>query len=59
MLQVEIPGGGSTTISAYLDSVFNYQHSWIGNVIGILIAFMVFFGALAILSLKFINYQRR
>ncbi|BDA40539.1 Pleiotropic drug resistance protein 1 [Coccomyxa sp. Obi] len=56
---VDIPGGGSTTISGYLDSTYNYQLSWIGNIIGILIGFMVFFGALAILSLKFINYQRR
>lgn len=58
-MQVTIPGGGTTTIRAYLETTFSYQHSWIGNVVGILVAFMVFFGALAILSLKFINYQRR
>ncbi|KAK9916362.1 hypothetical protein WJX75_001804 [Coccomyxa subellipsoidea] len=56
---VSIPGGGTTTISGYLETTFSYQHSWIGNVVGILIGFMVFFGALAILSLKYINYQRR
>jgi hypothetical protein len=58
-VQVSIPGGGTTTISGYLETTFSYQHSWIGNVVGILIGFMVFFGALAILSLKYINYQRR
>lgn len=58
-MQVSIPGGGSTTIQEYLKSSFNYETSWIGTVIGILCGWMVFFGALAILSLKFINYQRR
>jgi hypothetical protein len=57
--QISIPGGGTTTIKQYLADNYNYQYSWIGPVIGILCGFMVFFGALAILSLKFINYQRR
>lgn len=58
-MQVTIPGGGSITIKDYLDQNFNYRVSFIGPVFGILCAFMVFFGALAILSLKMINYQRR
>ena len=57
--QVSIPGGGDITIKAYLEEFYNYKTSFIGPVFGILCAFMVFFGALAILSLKLINYQRR
>ena len=58
-MQVVIPGGGSITIRGYLEEFYNYRTSFIGPVFGILCAFMVFFGALAILSLKLINYQRR
>ena len=57
--QVSIPGGGSTTIRAYLEEYYNYKTPFIGPVFGILVAFTVFFAGLAILSLKMINYQRR
>lgn len=59
LLQVDIPGGGSISIKDYLAQSYNYRTSFIGPVYAILCAFMVFFGALAILSLKMINYQRR
>lgn len=57
--QVSIPGGGDITIKAYLEEFYSYKTPFIGPVFGILCAFTVFFGALAILSLKLINYQRR
>ena len=58
-VQVSIPGGGNISVKDYLDQNFNYRITFIGPVFGILCTFMVFFGALAILSLKMINYQRR
>jgi hypothetical protein len=78
--QITIPGGGTTTINAYLEETFNYrvcagstpplhlvpeekrgacrnlpgemQHSWVGIVMAILVGWMVFFAAVAILTLK-------
>lgn len=47
------------TVRDYLKENYNYEYSFIGPVIGILLAFTVLFGGLAVLSLKFISFQKR
>ena len=44
--QIAIPGGGTTTIAQFMSDTFNYQYTWIGPVIGILVAWTV--GALPV-----------
>ena len=57
--QVAIPGGGSTTIKAYLRETFGYELGFIGPVIAILVMFSVFFMFMAVVVLRTINFQRR
>lgn len=43
----------------YLQQNFNYRYSFIGPVVGILLAFTVFFAALAVITLRFGKFQKR
>ncbi|RLN93004.1 hypothetical protein BBJ28_00025412, partial [Nothophytophthora sp. Chile5] len=47
------------TIKEYVESTFEYKHDEIWRNFGIVIAFIVFFRLLALLSLRFINHQKR
>ncbi|KAK9836331.1 hypothetical protein WJX81_006307 [Elliptochloris bilobata] len=57
--EVAIPGGGTTTIKAYLRDTFGYELELIGPVIAILVAFSVFFMFMAVVVLRTINFQKR
>lgn len=54
-----IPGGGTTTIKAYLRDTYAYELEFIGPVIAILVCFSLFFIAMSIVVLKTINFQKR
>ena len=43
----------------YVKLSFNYRYSFIGPVVGILLAFTLFFAALAVITLRFSNFQKR
>ncbi|RLN89125.1 hypothetical protein BBJ28_00012563, partial [Nothophytophthora sp. Chile5] len=47
------------TIKEYVESTFEYKHDEIWRNFGIVIAFIVLFRVLALLSLRFINHQKR
>jgi len=47
------------TLKQYLESVFLIKHSELWMNFGIVLAFIVFFRVLALLSLRFINHQKR
>ncbi len=57
--QVAIPGGGTSTIKAYLSDTYGYQLHDIGRVVGTLVAFSAFFIFMAIVVLRTINFQKR
>ncbi|KAG6967116.1 hypothetical protein JG688_00006461, partial [Phytophthora aleatoria] len=48
-----------TTIKEYVESVFEYKHDEIWRNFGIVLAFIVGIRLLALLSLRFINHQKR
>ncbi|GMF35934.1 unnamed protein product [Phytophthora fragariaefolia] len=48
-----------TTIKEYVESTFEYKHDEIWSNFGIMIAFIVGVRLLALLSLRFINHQKR
>ncbi|TMW67511.1 hypothetical protein Poli38472_011131 [Pythium oligandrum] len=47
------------TVKGYVEEVFVMKHSELWQNFGILLAFIVFFRLLALLSLRFINHQKR
>ena len=51
--------GDGSAPQEYLKQSFNYHYSFIGPVVGILLAFTVFFAALAVLTLRFGKFQKR
>uniref|UniRef100_K3WSS0 CDR ABC transporter domain-containing protein n=1 Tax=Globisporangium ultimum (strain ATCC 200006 / CBS 805.95 / DAOM BR144) TaxID=431595 RepID=K3WSS0_GLOUD len=48
-----------TTVKQYVEHYFEAKHSEIWMNFGIVIAFIVFFRFLALLSLRYINHQKR
>ena len=52
VLQITQPGGPNTTVQAYLADNYDYHYDFIGPVVGILLAFTIFFAGLAIVMLK-------
>ncbi len=38
---------------------FNYKYSFVGPVVGILLGFAVFFAVLAVVTLRYSNFQKR
>eukprot|EP00891_Asterochloris_glomerata_P005114 jgi/Astpho2/5114/Aster-06326 len=47
------------TIKQYLNQNYDYQLSFIGPIVGIMFGFIIFFAGLAIVCLKFVNFQKR
>lgn len=58
-VQVAIPGGGTTTIKAYLRDTYSYELEFIGPVVAILVGFSCFFIVMAVVVLRTINFQKR
>ena len=46
-------------LQEYLRVSFNYKYSFVGPVVGILMGFAVFFAVLAVVSLRYSNFQKR
>lgn len=51
--------GQTVTVSEFLAQRFNWHYYMVGPIVAILVGFTALFSAITVLSLKFINYQRR
>ncbi len=56
---VALPDGTTVDLQMLLITTFDYHYSFRGWVVAILLGFAVFFGAVAVLCLKVLKFQRR
>ncbi len=47
------------TVRDYIDTNFGFKHSFLPAVAGVLVGWAVFFAAIFVLAIKFLNFQRR
>jgi ABC-type multidrug transport system ATPase subunit len=47
------------TVRDYIDTNFGFKHSFLPTVAGVLVGWAVFFAAIFVLAIKFLNFQRR
>jgi len=57
--QLTLSTGGTETVSAFINSYFGYRHDFIGAAAGILCGFIITFGLVVILALRFLNFNKR
>ncbi len=48
-----------TTVSDYINTSFGFKHSFLPTVAAVLVGWAVFFAAIFVLAIKFLNFQRR
>ncbi|OWY95279.1 ABC transporter, partial [Phytophthora megakarya] len=58
-LQNAPPSIGHTTVKGYLEDVFNVKHNEIWSNFGYVFVFLIVFRALSLLSIRYINHQKR
>lgn len=56
---ISTPTGDTYTLQEYLSVTLDYSWHFRGQVVAILIAFMIAFMLFAIIGLRFINFQKR
>jgi len=49
----------SPTVRDYIHTSFGFKHSFLPTVAGVLVGWAVFFAAIFVLAIKFLNFQRR
>ncbi|XP_024523228.1 ABC transporter G family member 35 [Selaginella moellendorffii] len=53
------PDGRRTTVKAFVESYFGYDHDFLGAVGGVLVGFSVFFAFMFAYCIKYLNFQLR
>jgi hypothetical protein len=58
---VEVVGspGPYPTVTEYINTNFGFKHSFLPTVAAVLVGWAIFFAAIFVLSIKFLNFQRR
>jgi hypothetical protein len=59
--KVEVVGSlvGYQTVTDYIHTSFGFKHSFLPIVAAVLVGWAVFFAAIFVLAIKFLNFQRR
>jgi hypothetical protein len=57
--KLQVVGSLDTTVTDYINTSFGFKHSFLPTVAGVLVGWAVFFAAIFVLAIKFLNFQRR
>ncbi|KAG0561906.1 hypothetical protein KC19_9G102300 [Ceratodon purpureus] len=51
--------GEAISVQHFIHKYLGYKHSWLGNVVGVLLAFVITFWLVFAFSIKYLNFQNR
>lgn len=57
--QIFVAGMGSISIKSFIHEYLGYKHNWLGNVVAVLLAFIITFWLVFAYSIKYLNFQNR